>query len=121
MFYSKSTNGFYDPEINSGGIPSDSVEISKEEHIELLNGQESGKIIAADPNGKPVLIDPPAPTAEQIAEAVAAVRSAAYIAESDPLFFKSQRGEATHEEWLAKIKEIKARYPEGEMPPPPLI
>ena len=38
-------------------------------------------------------------------------RMAAYIAESDPLFFKAQRGEATMEEWQAKVAEIKARYP----------
>jgi uncharacterized protein YciI len=38
-------------------------------------------------------------------------RKAAYIAEADPLFFKSQRGEATLEEWQAKIAEIKARFP----------
>ena len=28
----------------------------------------------------------------------------------DPLFFKAQRGEATMEEWIAKVNEIKARY-----------
>jgi len=38
-------------------------------------------------------------------------RKAAYIAESDPLFFKAQRGEATMEEWQAKVDEIKSRYP----------
>lgn len=38
-------------------------------------------------------------------------RAAAYREESDPLFFKSQRGEATREEWLAKVQEIKQRYP----------
>jgi hypothetical protein len=36
---------------------------------------------------------------------------AAYEAEADPLFFKSQRGEATQAEWLAKVAEIKARFP----------
>jgi hypothetical protein len=41
-----------------------------------------------------------------------ALRQAAYIAESDPLFFKYQRDDATKEEWLAKIDEIKARYPD---------
>ena len=46
------------------------------------------------------------------AEQVASQRRAAYEAEADPLFFKYQRGEATQEEWLAKIAEIKARYPE---------
>lgn len=37
-------------------------------------------------------------------------RAEAYRAESDPLFFKAQRGEATVDEWLAKVTEIKARY-----------
>jgi hypothetical protein len=38
-------------------------------------------------------------------------RRAAYIAEADPLFFKAQRGEATMEEWQAKVAEIKIRFP----------
>lgn len=38
-------------------------------------------------------------------------RHAAYIAESDPLFFKAQRGEGTMADWEAKVAEIKARYP----------
>jgi len=40
-----------------------------------------------------------------------AARKLAYTAEADPLFFMSQRGEATTAEWEAKIAEIKARYP----------
>jgi hypothetical protein len=39
-------------------------------------------------------------------------RAAAYRAESDPLFFKAQRGEATMEEWQARVAEIRQRYPE---------
>ena len=50
--------------------------------------------------------DPPSPPDNK------ALRQAAYVVESDPIFFKYQRGEATKEEWLAKIEEIKARYPE---------
>lgn len=38
-------------------------------------------------------------------------RETAYRFESDPLFFKSQRGEATEAEWLAKVEEIKQRFP----------
>jgi len=38
-------------------------------------------------------------------------RAEAYREESDPLFFKAQRGEATTEEWLAKVNEIKQRFP----------
>ena len=46
--------------------------------------------------------------------AAEASRRAAYEAEADPLFFMSQRGEATVEEWQAKVAEIKARYPYPE-------
>lgn len=38
-------------------------------------------------------------------------RRNAYRDESDPLFFDYQRGEKTKEEWMAKIAEIKSRYP----------
>jgi hypothetical protein len=60
-------------------------------------------------------------TPEEIAAVIAAsiptleqqqsARAAAYRAEADPLFFMSQRGEATVEEWQAKIAEIKSLYP----------
>ena len=38
-------------------------------------------------------------------------RAASYKAESDPLFFQAQRGDIEQSVWLAKIAEIKARYP----------
>ena len=38
-------------------------------------------------------------------------RRAAYAAESDPLFFKEQRGEVDAGTWAAKVAEIKARFP----------
>jgi uncharacterized small protein (DUF1192 family) len=38
-------------------------------------------------------------------------RASAYRSEADPLFFKSMRGEATTDEWTAKVAEIKARFP----------
>jgi hypothetical protein len=41
-----------------------------------------------------------------------ALRAAAYRAESDPIFFKEQRGEVDAGTWLAKVAEIKARWPE---------
>jgi hypothetical protein len=41
-------------------------------------------------------------------------RAYAYRDEADPLFFKAQRGEATTEEWSAKIVEIRSRYPYPE-------
>lgn len=39
------------------------------------------------------------------------LRKQAYQTESDPIYFKVQRGEATQEEWLTAIKLIKLRYP----------
>lgn len=55
----------------------------------------------------PAAPEPVPPTADE----QRAKRRAAYTAEADPIYFKSQRGEATIEEWEAKIAEIRARYP----------
>lgn len=41
-------------------------------------------------------------------------RESFYRKESDGLFFKSQRGEATIQEWQNKVSEIKARFPYQE-------
>lgn len=75
MFYSATTGGFYTPEIHGDNIPSDAVEITEAEHAALLEGQSQGKLIGADENGRPILQDPPPPTAEQIvAQYTAAVQ-----------------------------------------------
>ena len=75
---------------------------------------------AHDANGNKIeldqaLVDAAAVTvaaAQAQAEAVSN-RSKAYATEADPLFFKAQRGEATMDEWNAKVAEIRARYPYG--------
>lgn len=59
MFYSKTTCGFYTREIHGDNIPADAVEITAEQHMSLMQWQSEGKIITADENGYPVLIDPP--------------------------------------------------------------
>jgi hypothetical protein len=51
------------------------------------------------------------PTVEPPVLPVELSRRTAYMMEADPLFFKAQRGEATMEEWQAKVAEIKARFP----------
>ena len=53
----------------------------------------------------------PQPTDPPPAPDHAALRRAAYAAESDPIFFMAARGEATQQQWLDKIAEIKARWP----------
>ena len=73
---------------------------------------------AFDAQGNQVTVDEAAVAAEierlqpiKAAEQAERNRKAAYISEADPLFSKAQRGEATMEEWQAKVAEIKARYP----------
>lgn len=55
--------------------------------------------------------EPEEPTLPPTKEMQEANRKAAYIEESDPLMAQWLRDEATKEEWLAKIAEIKIRYP----------
>ena len=53
-------------------------------------------------------------TPEQQLEMVRGQRQNAFQQEADPLFFKAQRGEATIEEWQAKVDEIRDRFPYPE-------
>ena len=71
-----------------------------------------------DEHGNQVIVDEVAVAAEvarltslEPARIATENRRNAYIAEADALFFKAQRGEATMEEWQAKVAEIKARFP----------
>lgn len=74
MEYSKETGGFYLPAIHGANIPADAVEITDAEHKALLAGQSAGRLIRADANGRPVLVDPPAPTlASTVATALATI------------------------------------------------
>ena len=69
------------------------------------------------------LDDSPKPTKKALDEAWADVqaalaletaqrnRAAAYAVESDPLFFKWQRGEGTEQEWMDAVQSIRDRYP----------
>ncbi|NBS70762.1 hypothetical protein EBT31_17890 [bacterium] len=49
--------------------------------------------------------------AEQPLKLAQQQRAAAYVSEADPLFFKAQRGEATMDNWNAKVAEIRTRFP----------
>lgn len=46
----------------------------------------------------------------EIDEIETSLRAEAYRKESDPLFFKAQRGEIEMQVWIDKVAEIKARY-----------
>lgn len=74
MLYSKQTGGFYDHAIHGDNIPDDAVEITQEQHAALLQGQSDGRLITADENGFPILVDPPGPTPEQLSARARAKR-----------------------------------------------
>lgn len=114
-YFSAAIGGFYDSGFHTPEqIPADAIEITDEQHISLLNGQSSGKIIKANSKGKPTLVDPPKPSLRDILASIDAQRQAAYQKEADPLFFMYQRGEINKESWLAKIDQIKERFPKPE-------
>lgn len=62
------------------------------------------------PAESPTSATQPVPTEQQIAEQLQRQKRQAYQNESDPLFFKWQRGESTKEQWLEKVAEIDARF-----------
>ena len=86
-----------------------------EPSVEILESYPNGTVeveIKPGPNfewdgSTWVAINPPKPSRDS----QEAARKRAYEAEADPLFFMAQRGEATDAEWLAKVAEIKTRFP----------
>lgn len=63
IYFSPSTNGFYNSELQSdykdaGAWPDDLKEIADADYLKLLDGQASGLIILPDANGYPVLTEP---------------------------------------------------------------
>lgn len=71
------------------------------------------------------LVAPAVPSTEDLAAQAEAAHDAemadrdqalraALSAEADPLFFRWQRGEASREDWFAKVAEVKARFPKPE-------
>jgi len=139
MIYAKSTGGFYDRAIHGDNIPADAVEITVEEYQALLEGQSQGKIIVADESGRPILQDPPPPTAEQIvAQYTAAVQkhlddfartrtydnimsAATYATSTNPKFAVEGKYavEARDATWV-KFYEVLAAVEAGSRPMPTL-
>ncbi|ORL68362.1 phage tail protein [Pseudomonas putida] len=66
IFASKATRGFYESSDGSN-VPDDAVEISATYRTELLEGERSGKVISWGEEGLPFLVEPPPPTADELA------------------------------------------------------
>ena len=100
--------------------------ITEEEHTRLFKGQSEGKIIKFKNDATPYLADPePQKTEKEQYDAgliskeeynayIDRQREAAYRLEADPLGMQALRGDIDKAEWLAKIAEIKQRYPKVE-------
>ncbi|HYG45601.1 MAG TPA: tail fiber assembly protein [Bordetella sp.] len=103
VFYSKSSNGFYVPEIHGDDMPEDAVLLQRGEieHAELLAGTTIGQLIVADEHGYPTLQDRPAETDEALRLHALAQRDV-FLAEAGiriaPLQDAIDVGEATAEE-----------------------
>ena len=110
-YYSATTLGFYLDDIHGSNIPHDSVKITEDDYFSLIDGQSNGKVIISNENGYPILADLPELSLDEIKSRLKQQRQLAYTQESDPLFFKAQRNEISLSDWIAKIEEIKARYP----------
>lgn len=71
-YYSASTVGFYNSaDHRSEDIPGDAVVITKSQRDELLDNERAGQILAANMEGGPISVAPPAPS---LADAKAAKR-----------------------------------------------
>lgn len=55
-------------------IPADAVELSADEYRMLIDGQAQCQEIVPGPDGRPILVPPPAPTPEQLAGRAGAER-----------------------------------------------
>ena len=108
MFASKSTRGFYDAAIHGDNMPDDVVEITAEEHAELLDGQSNGKLIDFDEVGRPFLAEPPVPTAEQV-QVQANAEARAYLISTDWYVIRLQEtGQAVPEDIRTARAEARA-------------
>lgn len=64
MFYSAKNNGFYCADLRAvyeasvNGWPEDAVSVAEADYENLLQGQSTGRIITADTDGRPMLVDP---------------------------------------------------------------
>lgn len=109
-YYSPSTGGMYDSEVHSA-IPADVVMLTDEEYDQL-----KGQVVIPGPGGRPILGDPDL-AAPMTLDQVLSHRLSAYRAESDQMKLEAEYDALSdgaapdYTAWLAKVREIKERYP----------
>jgi len=70
------------------GIPESAVEVSASRYAELRAAISAGKILQAQEDGTPVVVDPPPPTLDEIA-AIATAKRDALLQQSDALVLRA--------------------------------
>lgn len=114
-FYDVDSGGFYDSVIHKN-IPSGAVKLSTEEYEGLKALLGAGHTVSLH-KGSLVVSPPDVPTSAQLVDEARANRLAAYRIESDPLKIEAEHdaivngGGPDYSAWLAKVAEIKERYP----------
>ena len=74
LFYAASTGGFYSSHIHSD-IPSDAVQITREQHSGLFIAQSEGKQIVAGDDGYPVAVTPKVDPVDLIKQRITEIES----------------------------------------------
>ncbi|MCY1444135.1 hypothetical protein D9M71_605880 [compost metagenome] len=98
-------------------IPPHAKPLTDEQYEQIKRDLAAGKQLRAADDGSPLLADPRRPSSAELAEMVRLTRLAAYRLESDPLKNEAEYealkagSEPDYSAWLAKVEEIKARYP----------
>lgn len=105
LYFSASTSGFYDSDIHSV-LPEDAVEITKEEHMLLLDGQSVGKRIVSDGTGKPTLVGPIARTLDELKTFKLLKNNKTY--EEKVTFYTSSYPQMEKDTWPTQAREIMA-------------
>lgn len=106
MFFSKKTNGFYALEIHGENMPDDVVEITNEQHIELLEKQSAGHKICADDDGYPIAVEVP-----KVQPTYAQLRRAAYPDLMEYIDAVVKEDKAAIDAYIQKCREVKRMYP----------
>ncbi|ELY4416479.1 tail fiber assembly protein [Cronobacter sakazakii] len=116
-YYVSHQNTFYPVALKddyqaAGTWPDDGVYITEEEHRELMQGQNVGKVIAPDENGRPVLTEPEINWQERAETARRKLLNEANIVTADwrvelMLGAITDEDKASLTAWMAYIRELK--------------
>lgn len=105
IYFSKLACGFYDSSIHSV-LPEDAVEITKELHMQLLDGQSSGKVISSDSEGRPILVERDKISIEEMKLSLYKLNNSKY--EDAITLHTSAYPQSEKDTWPTQDREIKA-------------